>query len=126
MIIYCVPSNNTRLVIVSLSDCNQICKLLSGHNLLNSKFLIVLCCRCFFVKLFGTVVETSSGRQEQKKFRTTYTLVIARKSKIFVAIQKYMYSSGLLRHCVPRNDSNFLYTPVSVTLNLRILGRESV
>ena len=62
MIIYCVPSNNTRLVIVSLSDCNQICKLLSGHNLLNSKSFIVLCCRCFFVKLFGTVVETSSGR----------------------------------------------------------------
>ena len=29
MSIFCVPSNNTRLVIVSLSDCNQICKLLS-------------------------------------------------------------------------------------------------
>ena len=29
MIIYCVPSNNTRLVIVSLSDCNHISKLLS-------------------------------------------------------------------------------------------------
>ena len=62
-----MPSNNTRLVIVSLSDCNQISQLLS--------------------------------LRENQRFSW--------QSK------KYVCCCGLLRHCVPRNDSNiFMYSRI--------------
>ena len=91
-----MPSNNTRLVIVSLSDCNQISKLLSGHNLYNSKSFIVLYLRYFFIKLFGTVVEINSAWHIHLSLREN--------RRFSWQSRKYMCGSGLLRHCVPRND----------------------
>ena len=56
MIISCELSDNIRLVLVSLSDCSPIKRLLSGHNISNPKSVIALYCRYLLLELFGTTL----------------------------------------------------------------------
>ena len=137
-----MPSNNTRLVIVSLSDCNQICKLLSGHNSLNSKFLIVLYCRCFFIKLFGTVVEFISGwrirecikiychyeerSDEVIQSHTCIFLGLPRKSSIFSQWQVYVLCWSCFVQDLSTNIKKTLKSSWIIRVRRTLLTKDSV